>query len=456
MSTGLITPEPAAVAERVEREGICHLLATMTDHAGIMRVKVIPAARVPAAVAHGVSFSLTSALMLCSDDHIADVPGFAQALGDVRLFPDLGALRVIDRAAGLAWAPTDQRTPRGDPFPTCQRLALAAQEEAGRSIGLDFRMAFEVELSLFRNTVDGPVVAHTGPGYGLAPALALEPWITDVLDTCERAGVEVEQLHAEYGAGQMELALRPQSPVQAADDVTVTRLILDRTALRHGLVVSFAPLAVEGGAANGAHIHVSALEDGSNVFATDEVGEAMTETGEHLVAGLVRGLPGAVALLAPSVNSYARLQPGHFSGAYSCWGPENREAAVRYIPGVPGRRAHGANCEIKTADGAANPYLAAAAVLSIARSGVTGRLPLPPGLTQVPSELDKAEREAIGAIRFAADLSEALDLLSDDRLLRKELGDIMIDTYVAVRAREHEAYGAMIPAERIPLLRFRH
>lgn len=456
MSTTLVTPEPADVAERIEQQRIRRLMATMTDHAGIMRVKVIPAARVPAAVAHGVSFSLTSALMLCSDDHIADVPGFAQALGDVRLFPDLAALRVVDADAGLAWAPTDQRTPQGDPFPTCQRLALAAQEAAGRSLGLDFAMAFEVELTVFRHTADGPVVAHTGPGYGLAPALALEPWVTEVLDTCERAGVEVEQLHAEYGAGQMELALRPRSPVQAADDVTVTRLILARTAARHGLAVSFAPLAVEGGAANGAHLHVSALEHGGNVFAAGEVGEAMTATGEHLVAGLVRGLPGAVALLAPSVNSYARLQPGHFSGAYSCWGPENREAAVRYIPGVPGRRAHGANCEVKTVDGAANPYLAAAAVLATARHGVTERLPLPPGLGTVPSELDEAARQAIGAVRFATDLAEALALLRDDQLLRKELGDAMIDTYVAVRAREHQAYGAMPLAERIRLLRFRH
>lgn len=456
MTTGLATPEPEVVAAHLADLGIRRVLVTMTDQAGILRVKVIPAARAPAAVAHGVSFSLTSALMLCSDDHIADVPGFEQALGDVRLFPDLAALRVIDADAGLAWAPSDQRTPEGAPFPVCQRRALADQHAAGQSLGLDFRMAFEIELTAFRSTADGPVVAHSGPGYGLAPVLALEPWIVEVLDTCEQAGVEVEQLHAEYGAGQVELALRPRAPVHAADEVTLTRVILARTAVRHGLAVSFAPLAVEDGAGTGAHLHLSALQDGRNVFADTETGQAMTPTGEHLVAGLVRGLPGAVALLAPSVNSYARLQPGHFSGAYSCWGLENREAAVRYIPGVPGRRNHGANCEIKTTDGAANPYLAAAAVLATAIHGVTEQLPLPPGLARVPSQLDPAERDATGATRFAADLPEALALLRDDPVLRKAFGDAMIDTYVAVRAREHDAYGAMPLAERIPLLRFRY
>lgn len=449
-------PDPSLVAERLEQEGIRHLLATMTDQAGIMRVKMLPASRVPSAVAHGVSFSLTSALMLCSDDHIAEVPGFDQAIGDVRLFPDFAAMRVIDAELGLAWAPTDQHTPAGARFPACQRQALGALEATGRSLGLEFRMAFEVELTVFQSTADGFTVVHTGPGYGLAPALALEPWLTEVIDSCQFAGVEVEQMHAEYGPGQVELAVRPRSPVHAADDVTVTRLILARTALRHGLQVSFAPLALENGAANGAHIHLSAIEDGSNVFADGEAGEAMTATGERLVAGLVRGLPSAVALLAPSVNSYARLQPGHFAGAFSCWGPENREAAVRYIPGTPGRRLQGANCEVKTADGAANPYLAAAAILAIAMHGVVEKLPIPPGVTSVPSRLTGAELAMMGAARFAADLPEALALLGADRVLREALGDAMIDTYVAVRAHEHETYGAMPLAERIPLLRFRH
>jgi glutamine synthetase len=448
--------DPHVVAERLKKERVRHLLATMTDQAGIMRVKVIPASRVPSAVAHGVSFSLTSALMLCSDDHIAEVPGFAQALGDVRLFPDLSALRIIDREAGLAWMPADQRTPEGDQFPVCQRQALAVQEARGRALGLDFRMAFEIELTVFRRTPEGPALAHSGPGYGLAPVLALESWLTEAIDACQSAGVEIEQFHAEYGAGQVELALRHTSPVQAVDDVTVTRLVLARTAARNHLDVSFAPLTTEHGAGNGVHIHISAKKDGGNVFADCEVGEAMTETGEHLVAGFVHGLPDAVALLAPSVNSYARLQPGHFSGAYACWGLENREAAVRYIPGVPGRRLHGANCEIKTADGAANPYVAAAAVLAIGLHGALENLPIPPGLTCVPSQLDEAERTRIGARRFATDLPGALDLLRHNRVLRSALGDALIDTYIAVRAHEHEAYGELSLAERIPLLRFRY
>lgn len=42
-------------------------------------------------------------------------------------------------------------------------------------------------------------------------------------------------------------------------------------------------------------------------------------------SGIVRYLPELVALLAPSVLSAERLQPGHWSGAYACWGLENRK-----------------------------------------------------------------------------------------------------------------------------------
>ena len=59
----------------------------------------------------------------------------------------------------------------------------------------------------------------------------------------------------------------------------------------------------------------------------------MTPEGESAVAGLVAGLPEAQGVLCGSILSGLRMQPGHWSGAYVCWGTENREAAVRFLIG---------------------------------------------------------------------------------------------------------------------------
>ena len=47
------------------------------------------------------------------------------------------------------------------------------------------------------------------------------------------------------------------------------------------------------------------------------------------VAGLCASL-----VLSGSILSGLRMQPGHWAGAYACWGAENREAAVRFLVGA--------------------------------------------------------------------------------------------------------------------------
>lgn len=75
--------------------------------------------------------------------------------------------------------------------------------------------------------------------------------------------------------------------------------------------------------------------------------------------------------------SYDRIQPNMWSGAYLCWGKENREAPLRAAspPGV----AHGliSNFEIKAFDGCANPYLGLAAIISAGIDGLRRNLSLP-------------------------------------------------------------------------------
>src|SRR5207245_2724289 len=77
------------------------------------------------------------------------------------------------------------------------------------------------------------------------------------------------------------------------------------------------------------------------------------------IAGLLFHHEGMAAILAPHVNAYKRLQPDMLNGYWANWGHDDRSVTVR----VPPARGAGTRLEQRTSDAAANPYLAAAAVL---------------------------------------------------------------------------------------------
>ncbi|XP_020402900.1 type-1 glutamine synthetase 1 [Zea mays] len=108
----------------------------------------------------------------------------------------------------------------------------------------------------------------------------------------------------------------------------------------------------------------------------------MSKTGEQFLAGVYHHLPSILAFTAPHPNSYDRIQPDTWSGAYLCWGKENREAPLRTAcpPGVPLDLV--SNFEIKSFDGCANPHLGLAAGID----GLRRHLKLPEPIESNPSD----------------------------------------------------------------------
>ena len=96
--------------------------------------------------------------------------------------------------------------------------------------------------------------------------------------------------------------------------------------------VSFAPVVFAGGLGNGSHMHLSLWRDDENLMTGGDAPGGMQADGASFVAGIRDELPALMALVAPSVPSYVRLQPGHWSGAYTAWGIENREAVAALHP----------------------------------------------------------------------------------------------------------------------------
>ncbi len=443
---------PGEVRDRFERAGVRALAMTMVDNGGITRVKAIPISRLERVAANGVGMAEIWAAA-GMDDHFAVVAPYDTPSGDMRLIPDLAAARVLAAAPGWAWAPVDQRTQELEVVPACQRSVLkrVIADAAGR--GLELKSTFETEMTLLHP--DGRP-AHDGPGYSTRALVGLEQFAISLVDALEAQGVEVEQFHPEYSPGQFEVSVAPRDPLAAADELILLRTTARQVARNHGLDVSFAPVVFPDAVGNGCHLHLSVWRGGENLMQGGANPGGLTDEGAAAVAGLLRALPELLAVLAPGVPGYQRLQPHHWAGAYACWGIENREAALRFIPGTIASRARAANLEVKVGDGGGNPYLAMAVLIAAALDGVEHDLAAPQPVQADPGSMSEEQRTAQGIARLPTSLAEATGLFERSELARRTFGPALHDAFTAVRRMEWDSYGGLEPEQLVEAYRWRY
>ncbi|MET9968052.1 glutamine synthetase, partial [Streptomyces sp. NPDC006356] len=259
----------AALSGELSGRGVHGIVLAYVDTAGIGRVKTIPTAKLASAAAWGVGMSPVFDTFL-ADDSVVTTDVLGSPDGDLRLYPDLDALVELAAQPGWAWAPVDRVTQEGDRHPACGRTFLRRTvQEAAERHGITFRASIEIEWSVARPPgADGEFVpAVTGPAYGATRQVEFGDCAADLLAALARQGVDVDQLHPEYAAGQFELSVAALDPVAAADRSVLVRQTIRAVARRHGLAVSFAPAVLGQGVGNGGHVHLSAWRDGVNLHA---------------------------------------------------------------------------------------------------------------------------------------------------------------------------------------------
>jgi glutamine synthetase len=440
--------EAQAVTEALRAAGVRLVVGAIIDSAGVSRGKQVPVGRAGSMHRSGVGASSTWAVF-CADNAIAATPRIG-AVGDLRLRADLAA--AVDVGGGLAWAPAEVFTQDGSASPVCWRGFLRRQQAAAEALGLEVLAAGEMEFSLLPARPDS-AGGERWSAYGLGSALDHQDFLLDLEAEFDRAKLGLEQLHAEYGDRQFEFSLTPAAPLQAVDKLALARFLLGRTARRHGLAVSLSPKPFLDGVGNGAHLHMSFLRDGKPLLSGGEGPHGITPDGGSLIAGIVEQLPELTGLLAPSALSSLRLQPGMWSGAYACWGLENREAAVRLCAATVGNP-YGANIEVKCVDPAANPYVACGAILAAALDGLRAGTPLPPEVTVAPASLTEDETKRLGVVRLPGTHAAALDALEQSAAARRHLGAELLEALVAVRRHEQAEYGGADMQTVVDRLRF--
>jgi glutamine synthetase len=164
--------------------------------------------------------------------------------------------------------------------------------------------------------------------------------------------------------------------------------------------------------------------------------------GRHFVGGILKHLAGLIALTCPSVNSYRRLVARSWSTAYTCWGYDNRQAAVRAASPFWGREAQTMNIEIKAVDGASNPYLALGGIIAAGLEGIVqGTDPGEP-LSIDPSDLSDAERDQRGIRAVPSSLRAAIGEFATDPLFKTNMSELMWRAYQQVKLAECDGFEA--------------
>ena len=423
--------DDAEIAERARAladRGARILRGTFVDSAGVLRARQVPIERAVAFATDGLGTS-PAISGFCADDAI-ELGEHAGPVGDLRLVADLGAAALLTDE--VAWAPTDLRDQEGAPWPTCPRRALRHQLSLAAERDLALRTGIEIEFVLFDEATGRPLATQ---GYGASSLDAHEALVDDATLALGAAGLEVLQLHGEAGSGQFEVSFAARDPLATADGNVLARMVLSAAARRHGALASFSPKAEVDGFGSGAHHHLSLALGGQPLLFGGSGPHGMRPGGEAVIAGLVAALPELVGALSPSAPSALRLGPGAWSGAFACWGLENREAAVRLCAGSRANHFDG-HLECKTVDPSANPYVVGALLVGTVLEALEAPSALPTEVTVDPATLDPDALAAAGVVALGGPLSVRLDRLASSALARRILGDVLLEVLVAVRRHE--------------------
>ncbi len=406
------------------------------DVSGLLRGRSVPVAELEERLGAGVGW-VPADQALAPFGPIAE-PNPWGSTGDLRLLPDRDSGVRVDLwedASPLHFFLCDATNTDGSPWEACPRTLLKdALASLEREVGLHLVASFEQEFLL-----DSPEL-EPGPGFSFEAQRLVEPFGPLAFAALRQAGLEPEVFLPEYGPGQYEIPCAPAAGLAAADRAAAMREVIREVARTLGYRASFAPMAEPGGIGNGVHIHMSLVDlEGQPVFFDADGPGNLSLAGARFAAGILEHLPALCAFTAPSVISYLRLGPHHWSAGFGTLSERDREATIRIPPVVelansdPARQF---NLEFRAADAAACPHLALAVLVLAGLRGLREELPELPLTKGDLSELDEEERSRLGVKALPNSLEEALQALEADEVVRSWVSKDLLDCYISVKRTE--------------------
>ena len=440
---------PEAAREYIGDRRVDEVECVIGDIAGVARGKAMPAAK----FATQTNYYLPNSIFLQTiTGEWADNPFDAFTEPDMVMIPDFSTATAAPWTADVTLQVIhDAHDQTGAPIAFSPRNVLRQIVKLYNDQGWTPVVAPEMEFFLTARNIDPnmpvePPMGRSGrraagkQAYSLSAIDEYGKVIDDIYDFAEAQGLEIDGILQEGGAGQIELNLAHGDPVRLADDVFFFKRLIREAALRHDCFATFMAKPIGGEPGSAMHIHTSVVDTktGKNIFADKKGGE--TEHFFHFIAGMQNHLTGAIAVLAPYVNSYRRYVPDFAAPINLEWGRDNRTTGLRIpISSPAGRRVEnrlpGMDC---------NPYLGIAATLACGYLGLMEK--------REPRPEFKASAY-IDSDDIPTNMGDALDLLAEDIALVGVLGVEFCKVYDSVKRNEYKEFLQVIsPWEREHLL----
>ncbi len=429
----------AEILKRCDKEGVRFLRLQFTDILGVIKNVEVPRSQFEKALDGEIQFDGSS------------IEGFVRIQeSDMGLVPDLNTFQVFPWShpnGKVARLVCDVIEPDGKPFSGCPRQALKRQMDKAKALGYELMTGPEAEFFLFRRDAAGdPIVdTHDEGGYfDLTPVDRGEDARRDIVVALEAMGFEVEAAHHEVAPGQHEIDFKYGNAVHTADNVTTFKLIVKKVALDHGLHATFMPKPIFGVNGSGMHVHQSLMTGSGattkNAFYDAKAKYQLSATALHYIGGVLKHARAIAAVTNPLVNSYKRLVPGYEAPVNVAWSERNRSPMVR----IPARRGMGTRCEVRMPDPSCNPYLAFTVMLAAGLDGIKNKLEPGEPVNENVFEMSERERKRRKIEVLPGSLSEALDCLEKDDLLKNSLGDHIFTNFVEAKRAEWHTYIAKV------------
>jgi glutamine synthetase len=428
-----MTPDQAQIF--FKEHGVRYVLAQFVDIHGAAKAKAVPVEHYDMVVRDGAAFA-----------------GFAVwGLGLGPQGPDFMGVGDPNTICEVPWMPGFARIAcdghvRGESYSYCSRVTLKRAMQRFSERGYTLYTGIEPEFMLLQRTEQGqlsPFDATDGsdkPCYdykGLARASA----ILDELSRHLRAvGIDVYQIDHEDANGQFEINFTYADALKSADNMIFFKMAASEIARQHGAIATFMAKPFSNRTGTGSHFHLSiGTASQKNAFydKDDARGMGLSQLGYWFLGGLLAHARALTAICAPTVNSYKRLVVGRslsgatWAPAYIAYGDNNRTACVR----VPFGR-----IEFRLPDGAANPYLATAALAAAGLDGIDRKLDPGEPLNLNLYELSPEEISARGIGLLPQSLSEALDALSADSVIQAGIGQELATEFIRLKRMEWVEY----------------
>lgn len=347
------------VLDFIEEENVKFIRLAFFDVFGEQKNIAIMPGQLKRAMTEGISFDSSAIAGFGEDVH-----------SDLFLHPDFSTVSIVPwrpMDTGVCRVFCDVSRPDGTIFPRDCRYILKQAIQYARDKGIQVDFGPEIEFYVFKKDETGQAtkepIDHAGY-MAVGPDDKGENLRRDICFALIDMGITPEASHHEQGPGQNEIDFHYGDALTTADNTSTTKWAIRNLAEVNGMSADFSPKPIQDQPGSGMHYNISIekISDSKLIQDTQEL------TGMFM-AGIMKHIREITLFLNPQRKSYERF--GQMEAPYFIsWGEQNRTQLIR----IPASPMSTGRIELRSPDGAANPYLSFALVIYAGMDGIENAL----------------------------------------------------------------------------------